>query len=185
MQRDELVSLFEDNNVDSEIRINAYLGLMACPTHDIIRRIHTMLEHEEVNQVGSFVWTHLTNLEESSSPFKQEFNSILESENLKKAFNLDKRKFSRNIEWSAFSEMINTGAMVESNLIWSTKSFIPRSASVNLTVDVFGQSVNLMEIGGRTEGFDSLLESLLGSGDNEIKESTNKFMAIDNKVHIA
>ena len=180
MQRDELVNMFLDTKEDSEVRINAYLGLMACPTYDIIRRTRDMLEQEEVNQVGSFVWTHLTNLEETSSPFKQDIRSIIENEFLRKTFDMDKRKFSRNIEWSAFSELINTGASVESNLIWSTKSFIPRSATVNLTLDIFGESVNLMEIGGRAEGLDSLLESLIADEKEEIK--SNKIKHFDNKV---
>lgn len=36
-------------------------------------------------------------------------------------------------------------ASLESNIVFSPNSYLPRSASLNLTVDIFGQSVNLLE----------------------------------------
>jgi hypothetical protein len=77
-------------------------------------------------QVGSFVWTHLTNLLETASPHKQAIRDVLENEALKKEFNLDRRKFSRNTELSFFSEKFNLGATYENNIVWSASSFVPR-----------------------------------------------------------
>ncbi|KAH3731000.1 hypothetical protein DPMN_057004 [Dreissena polymorpha] len=79
-----------------------------------------------------------------------------------KEFDLDKRKFSRNYEGSIFVDKFNTGAKFEGDLIWSQKSFIPRSAAVNLTIDLFGHSVNLLELGGRAEGLEIFMETLFG-----------------------
>ena len=157
-----MIALLRNAEEDPELRIAAYLAVMECPNHDNLDAVKRVLETEQVNQVGSFIWTHLTNLMETSDIHKQDLRHILEDEVLKKEFNLDQRKFSRNYEWSAFSEMLNTGAKVESNLIWSHKSFIPRAAMVNLTVDMFGHSVNLFEVGGRLEGMEFLVESLFG-----------------------
>lgn len=81
------------------------------------------------------------------------------------------RKFSRNIEWSMFSHLLNTGATLESNMIWSEKSFVPRTGSLNMTVDVFGRAINLFEVEGRLENFDKLLEDLFGP-----KEEINDIM---------
>ena len=98
---------------------------------------------------------------------------------------MDKRKFSRNIEWSAFSEVANVGGTLESNLIWSPKSFLPRSANLNLTVDMFGESVNLLEIGGRAEGLDYLLETIFGpNGEPNKKQSDNSINALHNEVNL-
>ena len=164
-----MLSLLRDTEEDSELRINAYLSLMECPNEDVLTDIRRLLEEEEVNQVGSFIWTHLTNLMETSSPLKQETREILEQTPLEKKFNLDQRKFSRNIEHSGFSTMLNAGASVESNIIFSSKSWIPRSASMDLTIDMFGQSINLFEIGGRVEGADKVVERMFANKDvNEI-----------------
>ncbi|CAH1772638.1 unnamed protein product [Owenia fusiformis] len=159
---DSLKDIFRDAQLDSEVRIGAYLMMMKCPTPSMMQDIRSILEEETVNQVGSFVWTHLTNLMETSAPYKQDIRSIVEDELLKKCFDMDKRKFSRNIELSLFSEMLNTGANLESNIIWSQKSFFPRSAMLNLTVDMFGQSVNLFEVGARAEGIQHFLEQMFG-----------------------
>ena len=164
-----MLSLLRDSEEDSELRINAYLSLMECPTQSVLMDIRRLLEEEEVNQVGSFIWTHLTNLMETSSPLKQETREILEQIPLEKKFKLDQRKFSRNIELSAFSTTLNAGASVESNIIFSSKSWIPRSASMDLTIDMFGQSVNLIEMGGRVEGADKVVERMFANKDvNEV-----------------
>ena len=187
LDKTALVTLLEDSSVDSELRIQAYLMAMQCPDYSFIQQVGRLLEREEVNQVGSFIWTHLTNLAETSSPLKQDIQRLLSNAALQRAFDMDKRKFSRNVEWSLFSETLNTGATVESNLVWSPKSFVPRSATVNLTVDMFGQSVNLMEVGGRVEGIDSILESFFGpegeAGDtpNEIVNMDNRFRPSDSR----
>ena len=108
------------------------------------------------------MWSHLTNLMETSDRHKQYIREILEDQDLQKEFDLDKRKFSRNYEGSLFIEKLNTGAKVEGDLIWSQKSFLPRSAMFNLTVDLFGYSVNLLELGGRSEGLEFFMESFFG-----------------------
>ena len=99
---------------------------------------------------------------ETSDRHKQDIRALLEDETFKKEFDLDKRKFSRNYEGSAFIERINTGAKIEGDLIWSSKSFIPRSGMMNLTFDLFGHSVNLFEIGVRAEGLEYFMESFFG-----------------------
>jgi len=75
----------------------SYLALMKCPDMHVINAVVEILRNEEVNQVGSFMWTHLTNLQESSHVFKQEIREILEDEHLEREFDMDKRKFSRSV----------------------------------------------------------------------------------------
>lgn len=115
---------------------------------------------------------------ETASPFKQQARLILEDNRLQREFDIDKRKFSRNIEKSVFSELLNAGGSVDSNLIWSTKSFVPRSATVNLTVDIFGTAINLVEVGGRVEGIDSILEKVF-AGVQETEENVINLENID------
>lgn len=177
-QKSQVLAIFTDIEEDSEVRIAAYKSLMECASDDLIRKIKIVLSKETVNQVGSYVWTHLTNLMETSDPHKQAIRSILEDETLKQEFNLDSRKFSRNYEGSFFFEKLNTGATVEGDLIWSTKSFIPRSGMFNLTVDLFGSAINLFEVGGRMEGLEYFLESYFGPNgyfsENDVQDAVDE-----------
>jgi hypothetical protein len=85
-------------------------------------------------------------LQETRDPTKKYFRDLLSSDFLKNKFNTDARKFSRNFEGSYHFEDLNMGAQAESNVIFSTKSFIPRSANLNLTAHLFGETVNLLEV---------------------------------------
>jgi len=81
---------------------------------------------------------------------------------LQNKFKTDVRKFSRNYEGSFFSESLNVGAAAESNVIFTPQSYLPRSATLNLTLDLFGESVNILEFGARAEGFENILENMFG-----------------------
>lgn len=161
-QRNPLMEIYKDIKIDAELRINAYLSVMSCPSEEVIEAVKTQLAAEKVNQVGSFVWTHLTNLAETADPLEKNIKDILEDVSLKKEFKLDKLKFSRNVEKSIFFKSANTGGRMDSNLIWSPKSFIPRSMSLNLTSYLFGQSYNFFEVNGRVEGLETMLERFFG-----------------------
>lgn len=131
---------------DVEIRIAAYLGIMRCPTMTDVMEIKRMLEKEEINQVGSFIWSHLTNLQDTESPSKMALRSLVSGIYVPRKFESDARKASQNIEWSKLSEMYNVGGTAETNIIYSPKSFIPRSIDLNLTVDLFSHSINIFEV---------------------------------------
>ena len=156
------MGVFRDESEDSELRLNAYIALMKCPSQKVLSEVRQVLEKEKSNQVGSFVWSHLTNLMETSDPHMQDIRNIVHDEELKKEFKLDQRKFSRNYEGSFFLDSINTGAKVDSNVIFSQKSFIPRSANLNLTIDLFGHAINFLEFGGRVQGMEKILENFFG-----------------------
>ena len=57
---------------------------------------------------------------------------------------------------------MNAGAALDANIIWSAQSFVPRSVMANLKVDLFGETVDLLELGGRAEGLEAMLEALFG-----------------------
>jgi hypothetical protein len=54
------------------------------------------------------------------------------------------------------------GGTVDGNIIFSEKSYLPRSLSFNLTTNLFGENINLLEIGGRLEGFEDTVENFFG-----------------------
>lgn len=160
--RKRLMELYSEPTNDSELRIAAYLSMMACPTEELIDTIKYKLSSESVNHVGSFVWTHLSNLQESASQEKQWIRELIGEETLVNKFNTSALKFSRNYESSFFMQEQGFGTTLDSNVIFSRSSFLPRSGMFNLTVDVFGKPMNLLEIGGRMEGLEVFIEKFFG-----------------------
>lgn len=79
-----------------------------------------------------------------------------------KKFPIDPRKYSFNTEFSYSIDSAGLGSSVESNVIYSQKSFLPRSTMLNLTGEYFGHTFNFFEIGARQENLDKVLEHYLG-----------------------
>ncbi|CAH1158795.1 unnamed protein product [Phyllotreta striolata] len=164
--------VFRNQEADAEVRIASYLQIMRCPDYLMMRTVRHALLDEEVNQVGSFIWTHLKNLLKSARPSKIEVQTLLTDKDLSKKFDTDIRKFSRNFEGSLYLEEFNVGGNYESNVIFSTNSYVPKTAMLNLTIDLFGESFNILEIYGRVDGFEQYLESFFGpkGSSNALKE---------------
>ncbi|KAL9926249.1 apolipoprotein lipid transfer particle isoform 1-T7 [Glossina fuscipes fuscipes] len=156
------LNTYANHTMNSEVRILTYLQVMRCPNYAVINRIKTILEGEEVNQVGSFVWSHLKNLAKSSSPVRIEAQGLLLNDDLSNRFKLDIRKFSRNYEHSLFFDEYNFGTTTDLNLIFGTDSYLPRTFSLNFTAELFGQSVNFFDFSARAEGFEELVTSIFG-----------------------
>ncbi|CAH2058175.1 unnamed protein product, partial [Iphiclides podalirius] len=161
--REYFLETFREDLVDVEVRIASYLQVMRCPDLSIIRRIFHALRNEPVNQVATFVWSHLNNLGQSSLPSRVEIQGLLSGNTMPQLEDSpDFRMFSRNYEQSIFFDQYNAGGNYEANVVFSPDSYIPRSVSLNLTVDMFGESINLLEIKARGEGFERYFEAFFG-----------------------
>lgn len=77
-------------------------------------------------------------------------------------FPIDPRKYSFNTELSYTIDSAGLGSAVESNVIYSQNSFLPRSTNLNLTGEYFGHTFNFFEIGTRQENLDRVLEHYFG-----------------------
>lgn len=181
--RDFFLDVFRNFTADSEVRIASYLQMMRCPDYILMRHIKFVLHNEEVNQVGSYVWSHLKNIAKSASPIRVESQGLLGDDDLGKKFNLDMRKFSRNYEHSLFFDQYNVGASSDANIIFGTDSFMPRSASLNFTVDLFGESVNIFEVSAYMQRFQHLFEGMFGpKGPMSTQGFSQKMEAVTNFV---
>ncbi|XP_066998183.2 uncharacterized protein Apoltp [Anabrus simplex] len=181
-KRSYFLELYRNHATDPEMRIASYLQVMRCVNYNVIKTIKHTLQTEEINQVGSFVWSHLHNLLKSSIPSRVEIQGLLQDRDLDKKFSSDIRKFSHNYEGSVFFDEYNAGGNYESNVIFSPKSYIPRSANLNVTVDLFGHSINVFEVAGRMEGFEHYIEALFGPkgpmSSKKINEQLQRFRFI-------
>ncbi|XP_063594731.1 uncharacterized protein LOC134771671 [Penaeus indicus] len=160
--------ILEDSQDDVEVRIAAYLAMVPCATGTpgFFTRIHQLLEHEEVNQVGSFIWTHVRNLAEQPGPgsSEQELAKLAAQHTLNSKFNTNAFRSSRNYRYAQFSQLINIGGSVDSDVIFTPESYLPRHASVNLTLDFLDKSFNVFEVGGDFSGMEDYVERLFGEG---------------------
>ncbi|XP_075230090.1 retinoid- and fatty-acid binding glycoprotein apolipophorin [Lycorma delicatula] len=175
------ITILKDLDEDSEVRIKAYLALVECPCQKVADTVKHVIENEKINQVGSFITSHLRNLRASTNPDKAAAKHFLSQILINKNFPVDIRKFSQNHELSYSIDAINLGASGEANVIFSEKSYIPRSYSLNLTSQIFGHAFNVLELNLRTENLDYIFEKYFGPKGYFPSHETEDFINIARK----
>lgn len=175
------LNILKNVKLDSELRIEAYLALVEFSTPEIAAAIAELIESEPVYQVGSFITTHLANLQASTDlhrvQARQDFAGIQPT----KKFPFDFRKFSFNQELSYQLDAFGLGGSTDTNVIYSQDSFTPRSLRSNLTGEFFGTSFNILELNARQEHFDQVLERYFGP--KGYVTTMNKQETLANYVH--
>lgn len=147
---------------DAELRIEAYLAYVACPSGTVANEVKNLLDTETVYQVGSFITSHLASVRSSTDPSREAVRQHFANVRSTKKFPVDLRRYSFNREFSYSVGSLGLGASTDTNVIYSQKSFLPRSARFNLTGEIFGNSFNIFEMSGRQENLDLLMESKFG-----------------------
>ncbi|XP_068902272.1 apolipophorins [Tenebrio molitor] len=160
--RESALSILKDIQQDSEVRIKAYLAAVQCPTNRVANTVKAVLENEPSFQVGGFIVSHLRNVRSSANPDKQLAKQYLGQIPLNNRFPIDPRRYSANGEFSYTIDTLGMANSIESNVIYSQKSFLPRSTSLNLTAEVFGHTFNFLELQTRQENLDRLIAHYLG-----------------------
>ncbi|KAG4078631.1 hypothetical protein HA402_015221 [Bradysia odoriphaga] len=156
------LALMNNREEDAELRIEAYLAYVACPSGTVANEVKRLLDTETVYQVGSYITSHLASIRSSTDPSRDAARQHFANVRTTKRFPVDLRRYSFNREISYSLGSLGLGAGADSNVIYSQKSFLPRSARFNLTGEIFGNSFNIFEVAGRQENLDLLMESRLG-----------------------
>ncbi|XP_029432572.1 apolipophorins isoform X2 [Rhinatrema bivittatum] len=158
--RTVLVQLYQATEENAELRISSYYTALKCPSEDLFNKVQQTLRDETSSQVGSFVWSHLSQLLETDDPLKAHLRDALPGDILSKEFDWQTWKHSSFSDTTFYTE--SGGANIESSLIFTPASFIPRSAVANLTIYVLGRAINLLELGLRLENAEALVQKLFG-----------------------
>ncbi|XP_053326459.1 uncharacterized protein LOC128501125 [Spea bombifrons] len=166
--RTALIQLYQDAEESAEIRIASYYTAMKCPSQELFQTVQHTLKLEKSTQVGSFVWSHLSQLLETDDPLKQDIAEALPSDILSKDFEGESWKYSTYSDATLHSESV--GANVESSLIFTPSSFIPRSAMANLTIHTMGRAINVLELGIQLENAEDLLKTVFGRPASTLNE---------------
>ncbi|XP_062957166.1 uncharacterized protein LOC134381001 [Cynocephalus volans] len=160
--RSVLSRLYQTPEEDAEIRINAYLALMRCPGEEVFAQVRRMQASEQSTQVGSFVWSHFLQLLETDDPLKWALRDALPEDILSQEFHPEIWKHSSYSDVTFRSASGSVGANLERTLLFSPASFLPRSATVNLTVHAAGRAFNLLDLGLRLENAEEIARRLFG-----------------------
>lgn len=156
------VSVMKNRDEDSEVRIEAYLSAVECPTGALANDIQALLNTEPINQVGSFINTHLDSIRSSTDPKREATRAHFKNLRTNKKFPFDPRRYSFNREVSYAIDSLGLGSAVDSSVIYSQQSFLPRSVRLNVTGNLFGSAFNMLEVSARQENLESLIEHYFG-----------------------
>ncbi|KAM6054404.1 uncharacterized protein VSU04_010687 [Chlamydotis macqueenii] len=171
-----LLQLYQTTSEDVEIRIAAYYIAMKCPCEEVFKQVQKTLLKETSSQVGSFVWSHLSQLLETDDPLKEHLRYSIPDEILSRDFHQESWKYSSYSDVTFRSA--GAGANMEASVIFSPSSFLPRSVMTNLTVHVMGQAINLLEVGVRLENAEAFVQKIFGQKSSTFSDS---FFADTNK----
>ncbi|XP_050762156.1 uncharacterized protein LOC127022570 [Gymnogyps californianus] len=155
-----LVQLYQATSEDVEIRIAAYYIAMKCPHEELFKQVQKTLLKETSSQVGSFVWSHLSQLLETDDPLKEHLRDSIPDEILSRDFDRETWKYSSYSDVTFHSA--GAGANMEASVVFSPASFLPRSVMTNLTIHLMGQAINLLEVGVRLENAEALMQKISG-----------------------
>ncbi|XP_065125287.1 uncharacterized protein [Paramisgurnus dabryanus] len=156
--RKVLAWAFQRQQEHVEVRIASYQQLMHCPNQEIFRIVKTTLSIEKSSQVGSFIWSHLFNIQKTEDPLKKDLMESLPDDIISKDFEAEPWKYSSHMDYT-----VDTGfaaANMEGAVVFSPESFLPRYAMANLTVHILGRAVNLLEISLRMENLELILRNI-------------------------
>ncbi|XP_017962594.1 apolipophorins, partial [Drosophila navojoa] len=156
------LQLLKDTNEDSELRIEAYLAAIKCPTVDLAKEISDIVNAEPVHQVGSFIESNLRVIRDSTDPTREHQKYYLGNIRVTKQFPKDYRRFSFNNEFSYRLDALGLSGSSDYKLIYSQNGFLPRSARLNLTAEILGNNFNVFEANLRQENLENLLEYYVG-----------------------
>lgn len=73
---------FQDQSRPDEVRIAAYKVAVEMPRRESIQQIITVLKRETSKQVGSYVSSHLENIQESANVHLRAIKELLQAENI-------------------------------------------------------------------------------------------------------
>lgn len=156
------LELLGDRNEDSELRIEAYLAAIDCPTPELANQIAEIVNTETVYQVGGFISSNLKAIRDSTDSTRENQRHYLANVRVIKQFPKDYRRYSFNDEISYKLDSMGASASADYKLIYSQFGFLPRSARLNVTSEIFGTNYNVFEVSIRQENLEHMLEYYLG-----------------------
>ncbi|CAL4060730.1 unnamed protein product, partial [Meganyctiphanes norvegica] len=157
-----LKSVVLDASINTEVRIGSYLAAVRCAKVNDFEEVINAMSAESNKQVEAFILSHLHNLQETNWPLKQQLQGFLDSKNIPINYMRNILKYSTNVEMSANIPVIELGGLVESNIVYTPESYVPRLVNLGLNMNLLGSFINIGEVGVRVEGIDPFIDDAIG-----------------------
>eukprot|EP00058_Branchiostoma_floridae_P005922 XP_002591410.1 hypothetical protein BRAFLDRAFT_69973 [Branchiostoma floridae] len=162
--------VFQNPEKSESERIRAYeLMMKTKPTLSFIELIAQSTQRETSNQVGQYVYTDLKSRSESKLQQDKKM-----SQQCKIALRLCK-PFNKGIQYSEsrkfqmVDEDLDMGVSLDLKSISDKKSIFPKDVRAQLRLSALGYDIELLEIAGRAEGLQSMIDSVLSKKQEEKK----------------
>ncbi|XP_063413841.1 vitellogenin-5-like isoform X2 [Mytilus trossulus] len=158
-----LLPYYFDSQEVEEVRIASYLLIAGTsPTRPTLELIAQSLYREPNPHVGTFVYTHLEQLSNSTHPCLMSW-----AKNATFALRFAKKfspswHYSQFFHLSSYNDEAKLGGALEFGYVSSPQEFIPRSGAIHGNMHILGYSTNVMEVGFNTEGLQNMVSKLLG-----------------------
>lgn len=158
---DKVSDIFTDASRDTEVRIAAFLAIVRCSetsekVNQFSAKLADFLLAEEDQQVISFVIDY-----GKEHGLTKILNPVLNDPRVRAKFAVNFKTTSWNNFKYTHDVLRDAGIEVETSVIYTPQTWVPRSIKMNLTTHAFGASVNWMEANLRLEGLDEVLKAAI------------------------
>ncbi|CAG0893655.1 unnamed protein product [Darwinula stevensoni] len=155
-----LKPLFHDLREHYGVRTAAFIVLVKCqPPAVFFTGVATGTWFEPSQQVGSFVYSTLANLANSSYPFHYNMSRYAQlALPLAKPFNLGLQYSHNTLIWK-YIEQLGSGSSFQTSWIGSTRSLLPRDFYIRLTNHFGGFEGHPFEMGVQLQGVQGIINS--------------------------
>ncbi len=158
----ENYNILQDTDEDSELRINAFLSIMKCSDNSenfaqfASNNLADFLVKEEDSQVLSFIIDY-----GKEHGITSILNAALNDPKVRSKFASDFKTLSWNNYRYKYNVMRDGAVEVDTSVIYTPQTWIPRSINYNITIHMFGASFNFLDANLRLEGLDEILKAVI------------------------
>ncbi|XP_056219329.1 apolipoprotein B-100-like [Seriola aureovittata] len=143
-------------------RLAAYLILMRKPKDSDIEMVKKLLKQEQNVQIKGFVTSHIYNIISSTdSETKKLGKKIMDAlQDTDVVTHNEYTTKSRNYKMGVAYDSMQ--AAIQGNVVFDPSNQLPREALLEMTLEAFGYSMDMWEVGMEGKGFEPTIDALFG-----------------------
>jgi len=162
--REQAKNMLANKQNSADVRIHAYLAVFRCYDAESSKFVVDLMKKEESLQVLSFIKSHRENEWDNAAT---NYDKAMEMDSIPdpQVPVTDPRKFSRNFQIDDDEEDLYF--ISDSNVIYNKESFLPKTLSTNISVQMYGSEYNLFEVGVNLANAEDIFESFFRADESK------------------